>query len=174
MKPRLGKGVLKLYLPPQPQAQAFFPSWGWGSDRWPGFSFTQRKGHWPALRITESESRSGWQLILAPDLSSFSSTDTSKYLLCAKLWLRHWLGALSDEERQGPWPQGLVLSSPEEAVRTCLLANREESCSMSMMVIKSSSTHFLISRPLTYKMKKRVAGKIRDYGITKYFDFLRG
>lgn len=45
---------------------------------------------------------------------------------------------------------------------------------MSMMIIKSSSTHFLISRPLTYKMKKDVADSIRNYGIKKYFDLIRG
>lgn len=33
---------------------------------------------------------------------------------------------------------------------TCLLASDEESCSMSMMMGKSSSIHFLISRPLTW------------------------
>lgn len=54
------------------------------------------------------------------------------------------------------------------------MANREESWSMSMMIIKSSSTHFLISRPLTCKMKKKVGGKMRNDGIKKYFDFLGG
>lgn len=33
-----------------------------------------------------------------------------------------------------------------------------------------NSTHFLISRPLTYKMKKEVADSIRNDGIRKYFD----
>lgn len=36
---------------------------------------------------------------------------------------------------------------------------------MSMMIIKSSSTHFLISRPLTYKTKKTAVEKIRNYGL---------
>lgn len=53
-----------------------------------------------------------------------------------------------------------VLLHQETAALTCLLANREESWSMSMMIIKSSSTHFLISRPLTCKAKNRVVGRI--------------
>lgn len=79
-------------------------------------------------------------------------------------------------ERQGPGLMESVLLSchQESVILTCLLANREESWSMSMMIIKSSSTHFLISRPLTYNMKKRVVDKIRNYDINKYFDFLRG
>lgn len=80
------------------------------------------------------------------------------------------LGTLRDLKGPGP---GLPISQ-EGVVLTCLLANREESWSISMMIIKSSSTHFLISRPLTYKMKKSVVGKIGNYGITKYFDLLRG
>lgn len=66
-----------------------------------------------------------------------------------------------------------VLLCQDAEALTCLLANREESWSMSMMMIKSSSTHFLISRPLTYKMKKGEVGEIRNYTI-KYFDFLSG
>lgn len=45
---------------------------------------------------------------------------------------------------------------------------------MSMMIIKSSSTHFLISRPLTYNVKKRVVDKIGNCDIKKYLDFLGG
>ena len=78
------------------------------------------------------------------------------------------------ERDEVPGLMGPILLKHEVVVLTCLLANREESWSMSMMIIKSSSTHFLISRPLTYKMKKEVVDSIRNYSIKKYFDFIRG
>lgn len=52
------------------------------------------------------------------------------------------------------WALHLTLLSREHGSvflrLTCLLASDEESCSMSMMMGKSSSIHFLISRPLTW------------------------
>ncbi|TNN42341.1 hypothetical protein EYF80_047482 [Liparis tanakae] len=46
-------------------------------------------------------------------------------------------------------PQRHLVTRSRFCRRTCRLAREEESCSMSMMMGKSSSIHFLISRPLT-------------------------
>lgn len=72
--------------------------------------------------------------------------------LCARWALDGGMGV--NKEKPGPWPHGLLPAPSGSVVLTCLLANREESWSMSMMMMKSSSTHFLISRPLTCKMKE--------------------
>lgn len=49
---------------------------------------------------------------------------------------------------------------------TCRLASEEESCSMSMIIGKSSSIHFLISRPLTWQGRHRRNNQNWTYLIT--------
>lgn len=86
------------------------------------------------LQVTgQEESQS-----LSRDSALFPLKENGKHLPSVKL-CEELTGDTAVKRETGPWPLGL----------TCLLASREESCSMSMMMTKSSSTHFLISRPLT-------------------------
>lgn len=92
------------------------------------------------------------------------SANISEYLLCAR----------DTEVTKRVKVLLLVEPAPlnqEVAALTCLLANREESWSMSMMMMKSSSTHFLISRPLTYKMKKRAAVRLESTALRNILTF---
>lgn len=70
------------------------------------------------------------------------------YLLYQKLNIFQnieWCWEKKSEEIRTRWCRYSI------SERTCRLANEEESWSMSMMIGKSSSIHFLISKPLTWQ-----------------------